>query len=137
MTRGVQQGEENVRRLRAYLKGLETAQRCLPSRDGRPNLSAIADACGFDRGVFYANQTAKLLLDEAYRNLGLEEATVAAPTAFDQARLREETKARADVRSKALEEEVLRLRAENAKLREENERFRALRRLLADTGRIP
>jgi hypothetical protein len=32
---------------------------------------------------------------------------------------------------------VLRLRADNASLRAENERYRALRQLLAETGRVP
>jgi hypothetical protein len=137
MSRGVQQGEENVRRLRAYIAALEAENRGLPARDGRPNLSVIAEACGFDRGVFYSNQAAKLLLDDALGRLGLDTGRPADLTAFDQARLREEGKARADGRSKGLEEELLRLRAENASLRAENERFRALRRLLAETGRVP
>lgn len=133
--RGVRQGEENVRRLTVYLQELSSEKRGLPARDGRPNLSVIAEACGFDRGVFYANQKAKFLLDEAYRRLGLDAGARADLTAFDEARLREESKSRADIRSKSLEEEVLRLRAEIASLRAENARYRALRELLANTGR--
>ncbi len=137
MTRGVIQGEENVRRLGTYLDALAAERRGLPARDRRPNLSAIAEACGFDRGVFYTNQPAKMLLDDAHRRLGLEDDRPAALTAFDDARLREEGKARADGRLKALEEEVLRLRSENASLRAETDRLRALRHLLAETGRVP
>ena len=135
--RGIQKGEENVRRLSAYLDSLVAEQRGLPARDGRPNLSVIAEACGFDRGVFYTNQTAKILLDDSHRRLGLDTGTPEDLTAFDSAQLREEGKARADRRSKSLEEEVLRLRAENASLRTENARYRALRELLAETGRLP
>ncbi len=135
--RGVQKGEENVRRLSIYLDELAAEKRGLPARDGRPNLSVIAEVCGFDRGVFYSNQAAKMLLDDARRRLGLDTGAPADLTAFEQARLREESKARSDGRSKSLEEEVLRLRADNASLRAENERYRALRQLLADTGRLP
>ena len=137
MRRGVQQGEENVRRLRIYLNALASDRRGLPARDGRPNLSVIAEACGFDRGVFYTNQAAKMLLDDAHRRLGLDIGPTTDLTPFEQAQLREEGKIRADGRLKALEDEVLRLRAENSSLRKENERFRAIRLLLADSGRLP
>ncbi|WP_372398675.1 DUF6262 family protein [Azospirillum sp. HJ39] len=130
-------GEDNVRRLQSYLRALEEEGRGLPARDGRPNLSVIASACGFDRGVFYANQAAKLILDEATTALGLEADTHRPQTAFAEARIQQETKARSDVRTKSLEEEVMRLRAENAQLRSENERLRAVRRLMAETGRMP
>ncbi len=135
--RGVARGEENVRRLGIYLDELAAEKRGLPARDGRPNLSVVAEACGFDRGVFYTNQTAKMLLDDAYRRLGLDTGAPADLTAFEQVRLREEGKARSDGRSRSLEDELLRLRAENAGLRAENERYRALRQLLAETGRVP
>lgn len=135
--RGVLKGEENARRLRDYLTALRTERRGLPSRDGRPNLSIIAEACGFDRGVFYANQMAKMLLDEATAELGLDDGMPEPADAFEEARIREEAKVRSDGRAKALEEEVLRLRAENARLKSENERMRAIRTLMADTGRIP
>ncbi len=133
--RGVPKGEDNVRRLQAYLESLAQAGRGLPQRDGRPNLSIIASACGFDRGVFYANQAAKLILDEAVAGLGLE--TEVQQTAFAAAVIQEEKKARADKRTKSLEEEIIRLRAENAQLRAENERLRAVRHLMAETGRMP
>ena len=135
--RGVQKGEENVRLLGVYLEALASEKRGLPAHDGRPNLSIIAEACAFNRGVFYSNQTAKMLLDDAHRRLGLDTGTPADLNAFEQARLREEGKARSDRRSRSLEDEVLRLRAENAGLRAENERYRALRQFLAETGRVP
>jgi hypothetical protein len=102
--RGVQKGEENVRRLGVYLDEMTAEGRGLPARDGRPNLSVIAEACAFDRGVFYSNQTAKMLLDDAHRRLGLETGVPVDNTAFEQARLREEGKARSDGRSRSLEE---------------------------------
>ncbi|WP_287786721.1 DUF6262 family protein [Acidiphilium sp.] len=130
-------GEENARRLRDYLVALREEGRGLPARDGRPNLSSIAEACGFDRGVFYANQMAKILLDEAIAELGLDNGGPKPADAFEEAQIREEAKARTDGRTKALEEEVLRLRAENAQLKSENERMRAIRALMAETGRTP
>lgn len=69
MARGVQQSEENVRRLKALIDLLDSQNRGLPARDGRPNLSALGEACQFDRGVFYSNQKAKLLLDDALGRL--------------------------------------------------------------------
>lgn len=135
--RGALGGDENVRRIREHLEKLRVEGRALPARDGKPNLSVIAQACGFDRGVFYSNQMVKMLLDEAMGLLGLDDGQPKPEHAFAEARLREEAKARSDVRSKALEEEVLRLRAENARLKAENERFRALRTLMAETGRLP
>jgi hypothetical protein len=125
-----------IRRL-ALIESLENEKRGLPARDGRPNLSAMAEACKFDRGVFYTNQAAKLLLDDALGRLGLDTDEPADLSEFDRAQLREEGKVRADARSKALEEELLLLRAENASLRAENDQFHALRRLLAETGRVP
>lgn len=135
--RGVLKGEENVRCLRSYLDALTSEGRGLPSRDGKPNLSVIATACGFDRGVFYTNETAKLLLDDATTRLGLDRNGPPPQTAFERARIREESKTRSDARTKSLEDEVIRLRAENAKLRTENERLQAIRRLMTETGRLP
>jgi hypothetical protein len=63
--RGVPKGEENVRLLGVYLDELAAIGCGLPARDGRPNLSVIADACGFGRGVFYNNDAAKKVLDDA------------------------------------------------------------------------
>ncbi|MDO9710756.1 DUF6262 family protein [Paracraurococcus lichenis] len=123
--------------MRSYLDALRAEGRGLPGRDGKPNLSVIAEACEFDRGVFYANQMAKMLLDEATGQLGLDDGRARPATGFEEARLREEAKARLDGYTKALEEEVLRLRAENARLKAENESLRAIRTLMSETGRMP
>lgn len=119
--RGVAGGDDNARRLIDYIGGLRAARRGLPARDGRPNLSLIAQACGFDCGVYYTNQRAKLLLDEATAEFGLDDSRPGPATAFEEAQIRGEAKARTDSRSKALEEEILWLRAENAQLKAENE----------------
>ena len=68
---GVQIGADNVARLGAYLDRLAAAGERFPTRNGRPNLSAVALACGFDRQVLYKNPAAKALVDKALRALGL------------------------------------------------------------------
>ena len=136
--RGVQGGDENIRKLRTYLDALKAEQRALPAFNMTPNLKTIAEACGFDRGVFYGkNSLAKVLVDEAASQLGLDDGRPIAETAFDEFRMRNEAKSQSDSRTKALEEEVIRLRAENARLKIENERYRAIRQMMAETGRAP
>lgn len=61
---GVEIGVENVARLHAYLDGLASNGDPLPMRAGKPNMSAIALACGFDRQVLYKNPAAVALIDE-------------------------------------------------------------------------
>lgn len=52
---GPEIGAENANALRLHLDDLWTRQEPLPRRAGKPNLTSIAAACGFDRGVFYSN----------------------------------------------------------------------------------
>jgi hypothetical protein len=58
---------EYVARLENYLAGIDT----LPARAGKVNVSAVAEACGFDRQILYKNQTAKALLEKAVKDKGL------------------------------------------------------------------
>lgn len=53
-----------VQRLRRYLEGLATSGQQLPRRGIKPNLRAIAQACGFDRNALYKNKMAVRLLAE-------------------------------------------------------------------------
>jgi hypothetical protein len=61
---GPERGEQNVAKVRAYLASLKTAGEFLPQEDGRPNISAIAEAAGVLRNVFYTNGRVKRLLTE-------------------------------------------------------------------------
>jgi hypothetical protein len=61
---GRERGEENVAKVRNYLDSLKAAGCSLPMEDGRPNISAIADAAGVLRNVFYTNSGVKRLLAE-------------------------------------------------------------------------
>jgi hypothetical protein len=61
---GRERGEENLARVRRYLAGLKTAGQPLPLQDGRANITAIAEASGVLRNVFYTNAGVKRLLAE-------------------------------------------------------------------------
>ena len=57
-------------RVRHYLAGLKAAGESLPLEDGRPNVTAIAEASGVLRNVFYTNAGVKRLLAEFIGGLG-------------------------------------------------------------------
>jgi hypothetical protein len=59
-----ERGLENLARVRSYLAGLKAASQSLPFEDGRPNITAIAEASGVLRNVFYTNAGVKRLLAE-------------------------------------------------------------------------
>jgi len=59
---GRERGEENLAKVRRYLAGLQAARQLLPLQDGRPNITAIAEASGVFRNVFYTNAGVKRLL---------------------------------------------------------------------------
>jgi hypothetical protein len=61
---GRERGEENVAKVRSYLAGLKVVGQSLPIEDGRPNITAIAEASGVLRNVFYTNAGVKRLLAE-------------------------------------------------------------------------
>lgn len=61
---GPERGEINVMRVKAYLEALTASGDKLPTDDGRPNISAIAEATGVRRNAFYTNQGIKRLLAE-------------------------------------------------------------------------
>jgi len=59
-----ERGEANLAKVRSYLAGLKAAGRSLPLEDGRPNITAVAEASGVLRNVFYTNTGVKRLLAE-------------------------------------------------------------------------
>lgn len=68
---GAQIGAENFSKLQAYLVQLENEGGKVPlTKDGRPNLSAIALACGFDRQVLYNNPRCKDIIQTKLRVIG-------------------------------------------------------------------
>ncbi len=62
---GQQAGAENATRLSKYLNALRSSGEKLPTRNGKPDKSAIALACGFNRQTLYNNPAAIALLDGA------------------------------------------------------------------------
>ena len=59
---GRERGEQNLANVREYLTGLKAANEPLPLDDGRPNITAISEASGVLRNVFYTNAGVKRLL---------------------------------------------------------------------------
>jgi hypothetical protein len=129
---GFQVGAEYVERLKRYLADVATEGRPLPARGGKPNASAIALACGFDRQVLYKNPAAKELFDKAVRELGVERAA-------DHGKLDDEKPVThsdpRDQRILKLEQENAALRAERADLRARLRRLEHIEELMVETGR--
>jgi len=59
---GRERGEENLAKVRRYLAGLHASGQPLPLENGRPNITAMAEASGVLRNVFYTNTGVKRLL---------------------------------------------------------------------------
>lgn len=103
---GIELGREHAARLEAYLAEIDH----LPSRAGKPNMTAIARACGFDRQVLYKNPACVSMLEAALEERGLD-----APEARDcqegaglvaASKLRE-----VEQRNSALEKKISEMRA--------------------------
>lgn len=126
---GAEIGLENVARLKAYLDGLASAGEPLPMRAGKPNMSAIALACGFDRQVLYKNPAAVALIEGVVAQMP--------PAETDTADGPEEKPKsdRRDSRIMQLEQQLAAARAENAGLRERLRRLQHIEDHVAETGR--
>lgn len=135
---GQQRGVENVESLRAYLDDLRSKGGFLPSRKGKPDKSAIAIACGFDRQTFYNNPEAIALLEKAREEIGIGDSH---PPTGRTAHL-EQLMTTRDRRIQHLEErlhtrtaEVEELRRENKELKERLRRYELAEEVMATTGR--
>jgi hypothetical protein len=68
---GTEIGAENFTKLQSYFTQLEREGGQVPlTKAGRPNLSAIALNCGFDRQVLYTNSRCKELVQGKVRSIG-------------------------------------------------------------------
>lgn len=65
---GAELGREHAARLGDYLASTDR----IPSRSGRPNMTEIARACGFDRQVLYKNPACVALIEAAVAERGLD-----------------------------------------------------------------
>ncbi|PDT44096.1 hypothetical protein CO661_31035 [Sinorhizobium fredii] len=127
---GVEIAQEHVDALIHYLERRKDEP--LPRYGVDLNKSIIAKECGFDRQVFRTNPRCAEILrdaDDRDRKVNL--------TRLDQAEAVREQKAKTDADQMALEEENLRLLAENASLRRELDRLKRLSAVIAETGRLP
>jgi hypothetical protein len=127
---GVEIAQEHVDALIEYLE--RHRDEPLPRYGVDLNKSIIAKECGFDRQVFRTNPRCAGILrdaDDRDRKANL--------TRLEQAEAVREQKARMDAGQIALEEENLRLLAENASLRRELDRLKRLSAVIAETGRLP
>lgn len=107
---GRERGEENLAKVREYLARLEAANEQLPLADGRPNITAVAEASGVLRNVFYTNAGVKGLLAAFMGNGG----AVEKPGRSMQAERQIEIK---DRRILQLEQQLANARAEAEELR--------------------
>jgi hypothetical protein len=126
---GADVGKEHVERLREYLHTLRTEGKPLPARDGRPNLSAIALACGFGRWVFYDNSAARELLERFAKEFGLEEKDGAPEQEVDT------EKRLLKARILQLEQRNAALKAENDGLRRKLKQYAHIEEHMIETGR--
>jgi hypothetical protein len=67
----IKSAEEIVTAVKEYTKRLRDNVEPLPERSGKINVSAVAEACGFDRGRFYSNKEANDILDDYALEFGL------------------------------------------------------------------
>ena len=110
---GRERGEENLAKVRRYLAGLQAARQLLPLQDGHPNITAIAEASGVLRNVFYTNAGVKRLLAEFIggRGEGKQE-----PTRLARAQQQLDIKER---RILQLEQQLASVKAETEELRKQ------------------
>ncbi|HXK04029.1 MAG TPA: hypothetical protein VMS37_16620 [Verrucomicrobiae bacterium] len=109
---GPERGEENLAKVRKYLTGLRAAGQSLPQEEhGRPNISAIAQAAGVLRNVFYTNSGVKGLLVEF---MGGGDPAAADSLALLRAQQQADAKGRRVLR---LEQQLAAVKAENEELR--------------------
>lgn len=108
---GRERGEENLAKVHRYLGDLKATGQALPTQDGRPNLTAIAEASGVLRNVFYTNAGVRRLIVEFIggRGEGNQE-----PTGLARAQRQLDVKER---RILQLEQQLASVKAENEELR--------------------
>lgn len=108
---GRERGEENLAKVRRYLAGLRAIGQSLPLQDGHPNITAIAEASGVLRNVFYTNAGVKRLLAEF---IGGPDEGNKPPTGLARAERQLDIKER---RILQLEQQLASVKAETAELR--------------------
>jgi hypothetical protein len=129
---GPEIGAEHAGALRIHLEDLWKRQEPLPRRAGKPNLTSIAAACGFDRGVFYSNPAVaeELAAYEHKDRLRFYDK-------LEQAELRRETTEAAAKYDRAVVDRIIELEALVQSQARELERLRRLEKLMCTEGILP
>ena len=125
---GAEVGKRNVATLKDYLRGIKAQGANLPSRAGKVNMTAVALACGFDRGVLYQNPRCRRLMHFATKWYGLEGQGKGPEVAPNTRDIRDE-------RIRKLEQQNAALLAENHGLRRKLARLQHIEDEMVDTGR--
>lgn len=129
---GLEIGQEHVRAIQAFLDDLWKRQEPLPRRAGKPNLTRIASACGFDRGVFYSNEG----VDKALK-AHEERDRIRFYDKLEQAALDREGAEVTAKQNKAVTDRIVELEAVVQSQARELERLRRLERLMCKEGVLP
>lgn len=129
---GIEIGAEHDEALQRYLDERWARQEPLPRRGGKPNLTSIAAACGFDRGVLYANKAAMKRLED-YE----PKDRIRFYDKLEQAELQRDRVEASTKQSKAMVQRVIELEAIVQSQSAQLERLRRLERLMLRDGILP
>jgi hypothetical protein len=142
---GQQIAKDNVRSVATYVEGLKERGERLPGRKGQPNWTAIALACGFARGVFYDNDEARAVIEQAITDEKLKPEPTDEPkapaehgrAAHTQKKLEgtERDKRRLEEQLAVKNTEIEELRRSKKELEEKLRRFTAFEEVMVTSGR--
>jgi peptidoglycan hydrolase CwlO-like protein len=121
---GQQVGAENAQQLRNYIRAIKANGGRLPSYKGKPDKSAIAMACRFNRQTLYNNPEAISILEAAVDDIGLEEERSESGDANPKATHLQRQVDRRDRRIQELEEKLEARTAENQAVKKENKELK-------------
>ena len=123
---------EHAETLRLHLERLWKRQEPLPRRAGRPNLTSLAATCGFDRGVFYSNDTVAAHL-EAYEKRD----RIRFYDKLEEAELKRDKAEVTAKHDRAVLDRIIELEALVQSQARELGRFRRLEKLMCSEGVLP
>lgn len=121
---GQQIGQEYVDKLTKYLDGIAE----LPARNGKVNMTAIAEVSGVPRQSLYKNDDCRILLDAAIKSKGL--VGIEVRSEGDGEKVRQER------RIMSLEQSNAALVAENYELRRQLKKFRHIEEMMEQGKRV-
>nr|MBP9507575.1 hypothetical protein [Bacteroides sp.] len=127
----VEKGLINKQRYADYVKDLESEGKKFPlNQFGDVNLTEVAEACGFNRQVFFRNKTMKQQLDDDVKRIGTELTEGEKPddalakkakASSEQVNKLMRDLAVAEEKVSALQQQIMQLELENKRLKNNNE----------------